>query len=237
MRHDSEAKVDGEIARPRSDYFQFGEDFLRLYYQFGVLEGSRLFPVRQFTDKNEFRYDLQLKNAYEDAMKAGKWKGTKMAESVENYYIYGAMVHFELIPESIDGSWHADRFPVNTREELSDYDNALYRALCGIHGRYHWFTGTPEQAATDNDFTNDVLKCSHPWFWHGQADNYTVDGKREPLAIEHVDIISEDQIEIKFNREIKTIEPAALAKNWKVYIDGKGQVHSVVRQLRLFSAL
>ena len=44
MRHDSEAKVDGEIARPRSDYFQFGEDFLRLYYQFGVLEGSRLFP-------------------------------------------------------------------------------------------------------------------------------------------------------------------------------------------------
>lgn len=221
MRHDSEAKADGKAARPSDNYFQFGEDFLRLYYHFGVLEGSKLFPVGQFTDKDEFRYDLQLQKAYEDAMKAGKWKGTKMAESVENYYIYGAMIHFEMIPESADGSWQQDRFPVNTREELSEYDNELYRALCGIHGRYHWFTGTPEQTSTGNDFTNDVLKRSHPWFWHSQADNYTADGKREPLAIEHVDIISDDQIEIKFNREIETIEPAAIADNWKVYIDGK----------------
>lgn len=221
MRHDSEAKAEGDPARPRSDYFQFGEDFLRLYYHFGVLMGSPLFPNGQFDEANEYRYDLQLKNAYDKAMKVGKWKGTIMAESVENYYIYGAMIHFEMIPESVDGSWKSDRFPVNTREELHDYDNDLYRALCGIHGRYHWFTGTPEQSFTDNDFTNDMLKLSHPWFWHGQADNYSTDGERGSLAIEHVQIISDDQIEIKFNREIETVEPAALAGNWKVYIDGK----------------
>lgn len=223
MRHDSEAKAADEVspARPRDNYFQFGEDFLRLYYHFGVLEGSKLFPEGQFTDKNEYRYDLQLQKAYDDAMASGKWTGTIMAESVESYYIYGAMIHFEMIPESSDGSWQQDRFPVNTREELNDYDNDLYQTLCGIHGRYHWFTGTPEQSFTSNDFTNDVLKLSHPWFWHSQADIYTADSEREPLAIEHVNIISNDQIEIKFSREIETIKPATLASNWKVYIDGK----------------
>lgn len=223
MRHDSEAKAADEVnsARPRDNYFQFGEDFLRLYYHFGVLEGSKLFPTGQYSDKDEYRYDLQLQEAYDKAMAAGKWKDTIMATSVENYYIYGAMIHFEMIPESDDGSWQYDRFPVNTREELNDYDNDLYRALCGIHGRYHWFTGTPDQSFTDNDFTNDLHKLSQPWFWHGQADNYTADVEREPLAIEHVQIISDDQIEIKFNREIETIKPAALASNWKVYIDGE----------------
>lgn len=229
MRYDSEAKAADEVspARPRDNYFQFGEDFFHLYYHFGVLEGSKLFPEGQFTEKDEFRYDLQIKDAYDKAMAEGKWKGTIMAESVENYYIYGAMIHFEMIPESTNGSWKNDSFPVNTREELHDYDNDLYEALCGIHGRYHWFTGTPEQSATinGNDFTNDVLKLSHPWFWQSQVDNYVVGSngqpsEREDLKIEYVHIISDRQIEVKFNREISTVAPAATKGNWKVYKDG-----------------
>lgn len=225
MRHDSIAKdEDGmEPARLRDDYFDFGEDFLRLYYNFGIKEGSKLFPIGQFNDWDEYRYDLQLKKAYDKAMAEGKWSDTIMAENVENYYIYGAMIHFEMIPESADGSWEYDRFPVNTREELNDYDNDLYRALCGIHGRYNYFSGTPDQAGS---FTSDSMKNSHPWFWRSQADNYLVDSnsqpaEREPLKIEHIRIISDKQIEVKFNREISTVSPAATASNWRVYKNGE----------------
>ncbi|MFA1820979.1 hypothetical protein ACDX78_12480 [Virgibacillus oceani] len=230
MRHDSVAKADDGInpARPRSDYFDFAEDFLSLYYQFGVVEGSKLFPNGQFDDWDEYRYDVHLQRAYDKAMEEGKWAGTVMAESVENYYLYGAMIHFELIPESADGSWEYDRFPVNTREELHDYDNDLYRALSGVHGRYHYFTGTPEQTGT---FTDDSMKNRHPWFWRSQVDNYTTNSngesvEREALKIEHIRIISDRQIEVKFNREISTIEPAATADNWRVYKDGE-QINGV----------
>jgi hypothetical protein len=220
MRHDSEAMIEGEPARPADDFFQFGFDFLTLYCDYGVKQGSPLFPVGIFNDPDEYNYYKQLEAAYANAQAEGLWAGTPLMESIENYYIYGAMIHFELIPESM--TWNTG---INTREELYNYDEALYRVLCGVHGRYHWFTGTPEQSATRNDFQNDVFKNSHPWFWMSQVDNYeNVNGQmveREPLAIEHVDIISNNQIEIKFNREIKTITPAADASNWKVYIDGE----------------
>lgn len=231
MRHDSEVDADGKTAsgnaaRVNDDYFQLGEDFLRLYYEFGVVEGSLRFPLGFFSEEDTYRYDLQLAEAYENAKAKGLWAGTEMIESLENYYVYGTLIHFEMIPESADGQWGETRFPINTREELASYDNDLYEVICGVHGRYHWFTGNNSQTATRNDFQNDVLKNSHPWFWQSQVDNYTVDEagaaiERAPLAIEHVDIISDTQIEIKFNREIETISPAATSDNWKVYIDGQ----------------
>ena len=221
MRHDSTVQADGAPARTNDDYFQFGEDFLRLYYEFGVKEGSLRFPDGYFTDAGEYRYDLKLEKAYENAKAAGLWAGTEMMESLENYYVYGVLTHFEMIPESADGSWQATRFPVNTREELASYDAELYEVICGVHGRYHWFTGNNSQSFTDNDFTNDVFKNSQPWFWQSQVDNYDAAGEKAPLAVEHVDIISADQLEVKFNREIKNISAAAKAENWKVYIDGK----------------
>ncbi|MBQ6808352.1 MAG: hypothetical protein IJP07_04220, partial [Firmicutes bacterium] len=222
MRHDSEVlNDDGTPARVNDDFFQLGEDFLRLYYQFGVVEGSLRFPVGFFSAEDTFRYDLQLAEAYEAAKAAGLWAGTKAIESLENYYVYGVLTHFEMIPESADGSWGTDRFPVNTREELHDYDEALYNVIAGIHGRYHWFTGNNSQSITSNDFRNDVLKNSHPWFWQSQVDNYSAEGERAALGIEHVDIIADNMLEIKFDREISTITPAADAANWEVTIDGK----------------
>src|SRR5699024_400782 len=97
MRHDSIVKDDDSTnpARPRSDYFDFGEDFLSLYYQFGIKEGSKLFPIGHFNDPDEYRYDIHLQKAYDKAMEEGKWADTIMSESVENYYLYGAMIHFE----------------------------------------------------------------------------------------------------------------------------------------------
>lgn len=216
MRHDS---ADG--ARVNDDFFQLGYDFLKMYYQYGVVEGSLCFPVGYNTDADEYRYDKQLEAAWEAAKAEGKWAGTVMMDSLENYYIYGALIHFEMIPESADGTWQRDRFPVNTREELAEYDEGLYRVLAGIHGRYHWFTGNNSQSITTNDFMNDVLKNAHPWFWMSQVDNYDVNGERPALGIEHVDIIADNQIEIKFDREIKNITAAADLDNWKVYIDGQ----------------
>jgi hypothetical protein len=69
--------------------------------------------------------------------------------------------------------------------------------------------------------SSDAMKNSHPWFWRSQADNYRMDGKPyAPLAIEHAHVISDSHIEIKFNREVSTIEAASNPSNWKVFKDG-----------------
>jgi len=65
------------------------------------------------------------------------------------------------------------------------------------------------------------MKNSHPWFWRSQVDNYGIDGKPyPPLAIEHVHVISDTQIEVKFNREVSTISAVTNPENWKVFKNG-----------------
>ncbi|WP_313344627.1 hypothetical protein [Sedimentibacter sp.] len=236
MRHDSvidtegnKVAVSGELpARPRRDYFDFGEDFFRLYYEFGVLQGSKLFPIGQFDEWDEYRYDIWLERAYDEAVEKGLWPDTIMMdmtlskeERLANYYIYGAMVHHELIDESDEFKY--DRFPVNTRAELYEYDHALYRVMCGVHGRFLYFSGPSGQTGS---FTDDTMKTRHPWFWRSQPDNYYADENSgvheyEPLKIEHAHVISNNQLEVKFNRPVSTIRNAVTASNWRIYIDGR----------------
>ncbi|MCL2163521.1 MAG: hypothetical protein FWH55_03805 [Oscillospiraceae bacterium] len=226
MRHDSQVKnPDGSAARPRSDFFQFGEDFFRLYYIFGVLEGSTYFPLGQFNDWDEYRYDVWLERAYDKAVAAGKWPGSIMmdmnlpkAERLEHYYVFGALAFMEEVDES--ATWGYTRFPINTRYEIYEYDYDLYRVLCGVHGRYLYFCGPGT-----GSFTNDSMKNYHPWYWRSQPDNYTVDAAgqavaRPPLAIKEARIISNNQLLITFNRPIKTITNACTAGNWRIYRNG-----------------
>ncbi|MCL1908172.1 MAG: hypothetical protein FWG12_02245 [Holophagaceae bacterium] len=240
MRHDSEVRMDDgrTPARGKSNFFHFGEAFFRLYYKMGVLEGSTRFPHSVFNAPDDYRYDKQIQAAYSAARSGQKWPRTIMQNSPEDYYVYGAMVHFEFLPESPDGTWQATRFPVNTRAELVAYDKALYTALAGIHGKYEYFAGTADVyaigrgdnavwggwgqgGAVNANFANDVMKNSHPWFWRSQTDNYGIDGKPyPPLAIESVQVISDTQIDIKFNREVSTIAAVTNPGNWKVYKDG-----------------
>ncbi|MDR2560377.1 MAG: hypothetical protein LBC63_01195 [Holophagales bacterium] len=238
MRHESEARTrDGRsAARPKSDFFYFGEAFLRLYYKLGVEEGCKRYPHSHFNEPDDYRYDRQIEAAFRNI--GIKWPGTAMRNSAEDYYVYGAMVHFEFLPESANGAWQPQRFPVNTRAELEAYDKALYTALSGIHGKYEYFSGTADEyargrgengrwggwgqgGATNASMSNDIMKKSHPWFWRSQVDNFGSNGRAlPPLAIEHVHVISDSQIEIKFNREISTIAAATNPNNWKVFKNG-----------------
>ncbi|MCL1893039.1 MAG: hypothetical protein FWG02_02225 [Holophagaceae bacterium] len=240
MRHDSEVCLSGSKtpARTRTNFFYFAEAFFRLYYQLGVMEGCLRYPLSGYNRPDDYRYDFQIRSAFVASESSQKWPGTVMRKSAEDYYVYGAMVHFELVPESEDGSWQATRFPVNTRAELESYDNKLYVALSGIHGKYEYFSGTADAyvagsrsnaewggwgqgGSVNASMSNDVMKKSHPWFWRSQVDNFGIDGKPySPLAIEHVHVISDSQIEIKFNREVSTITAVTNPKNWKVYLDG-----------------
>ena len=240
MRHDSEVCLeDGKTpARKQNGFFHYGEAFFRLYYKLGILEGCLRYPIGTFTAPHEYRYDEQIQSAFDDMQPSQKWPRTIMRKSVEDYYVYGAMIHFEFLPESSDGSWQAIRFPVNTRAELEAYDKELYTALSGIHGKYEYFSGTADLYAVGRganaewggwgqggpvnaSMSDDVMKNSHPWFWRSQADNYGINGKpHAPLAIAHVHVISDSQIEIKFNREVSTIAAVTDPKNWKVFKDG-----------------
>jgi hypothetical protein len=179
MRHDSEARSkDGKSpARPKSDFFYFGEAFFRLYYKLGVEEGCKRFPHSSFNAPDDYRYDRHIKAAFSTI--GSKWPGTIMRNSAEDYYVYGAMAHFEFVPESPNGRWQPQRFPVNTRAELEAYDKALYAALSGIHGKYEYFSGTADQyergrgensrwggwgqgGPTNASMSNDIMKKKPP---------------------------------------------------------------------------
>ncbi|MCL1815970.1 MAG: hypothetical protein FWG43_00010 [Clostridiales bacterium] len=232
MRHYSPLKADGsratgdaDSARPREDHFHFAEAFFDMYYHLGLVEGSQRFPLSYFNDADDYRYDLHLEEAYSKAKAAGLWPGTKMMESVKDYYVYGMLVFWEMIPES--AAFTEVTFPVNTRAEMYEYDYPLYWALCGAHGKYEYWTGVGN-AQTINA-SNDSGKYNIPWFWHNQPDNFglpattngTVGVAYEPLKIEKVTIISGNHLDVKFNREVKTVAPLTVGSNWRIYIDGK----------------
>ena len=238
MRHNSVIDANGNLtsasglppARPRSNDFSFMKDFFDLYFTFGVMQGSLLFPLGQFNEWDEYRYDVHLERAYDNAVEMGLWPGTIMmdmtlpkAERLKAYYVYGALVHAETRAESPDGSWQYDRFPVNTRYELYNYDHQLYRVMCGLHGRALFFSGTPNQTGS---FTNDSMKNSHPWFWRSQPDNFFADpvtseaAPYPPLAISEARIISNNQLLVTFNRPVATITNVSTAGNWRIYRNG-----------------
>jgi hypothetical protein len=231
MRHYSPLKADGtpatgnaDSARPRSDYFHFGEAFFDIYYEIGVKVGCPRFPLGPDNDPDDYRFDLQLVAAYNNAKAAGQWPNTAMMNSVKDYYLYGAMVHWEFIPESQE--FKDKSFPVNTRAEMYEYDYDLYRALCGIYGKYEYWTGVSNLQGASS--TDDTSKWRTPWFWHNQPDNFglpattggTVGVPYEPLKIESATIISHHRIRVVFNREVRTVQNAVNAGNWMIYING-----------------
>ena len=231
MRHYSPLKADGspatgnaDSARPRSDYFHFGDAFFDVYYEIGVKVGCPRFPLGPDNDPNDYRFDLQLIKAYNNAKSEGKWPGTAMLNSVKDYYLYGAMIFWEFIPESQEFTDKA--FPVNTRAELYEYDYDLYYALSGIYGKYEFWTGVGNLQGAST--TDDTSKDRTPWFWHNQPDNYglpaTAGGTSgvpyEPLKIVSATVVAHNQIDVVFNREIRTVASVTNGSNWMIYING-----------------
>jgi|GEM_PF-899798 len=226
MRHDSPVEVaPGVSARPRCDHFYFGEAFFDIYYEIGVKVGCPRFPLGPDNDPDDYRFDLHLERAYAQAKAEGKWPNTVMMNSVKDYYLYGAMIDWEFLPESPDFEYTT--FPVNTRAELYEYDYDLYWALSGIYGKYEFWTGVGNLQGAST--TNDISKYQTPWFWHNQQDNYglpaTANGTAgipyEPLKIVSATVVAHNQIDVVFNREIKTVASVTNGANWMIYINGE----------------
>jgi uncharacterized repeat protein (TIGR02543 family) len=232
MRHYSPLKADGspatgdaDSARPRTDLFHLGEAFFDMYYHLGLIEGCKRFPLSPFNDPGDYRYDIDLEEAWENAKAEDLWPGTDMIKTQKDYYIYGALIFFEMIPES--QGFLAKTFPINTRAELCEYDHLLYRAIAGTHGKYEYWTGTGN--GQDINASNDNGKYNIPWFWHNQPDNFglpsaddpTKGEEYEPLKVAKVQIVDGNRLDVVFNREVKTVAPLTQGANWRIYINGK----------------
>jgi hypothetical protein len=229
LRHYSSMKADGsaasgnvDAARPRTDFFYFGEAFFDIYWELGMLQGCPRFPLSYYNKADDYRYDLHVGEAYDKAKAAGLWPGTAMMDSLKDYYVYGAMSFWEMVPES--QKFERNAWPVNTRAEIYEYDYPLYWAISGAHGKYEYWTGVgAAQALTSR---SDANKLNTPWFWWSQPDNYGLPAANDPtlglayapLAIESVTIISHNLVEIKFNREVRTLQAVTTPANWRVYI-------------------
>ena len=87
----------------------------------------------------DVRFDQRLGRLYEDAMKAGKWKGTPAAIDRVDYWAAGVLAYFDAqgqdaVPE---GAPH----PVTTREALKSYDPdlfALVNETMAYEGHVDW---------------------------------------------------------------------------------------------------
>lgn len=212
------------MARTRSDFFYMGEAFSRLFWKTavageeygGLTLGCERYPRSVYNDVNDFRYDRHVAAAYEEAKKNGTYGGptSDVMKSLEDFFVFGSMVFYEFVPETADGSWTGFGGPVNTREELKRYDNDMYRPMVGIYGEWEYFSA---EGSTGFDSGRDNVRSGMPWFWHCQPDNYDITGAEyPPLAIEHVWVISSSNIEIKFNREVRTMTALFSSGAWEL---------------------
>lgn len=220
-------KSNNEMHRSRSDFFYLGEAFARLFWKVavngledGVTLGCRRTPYSVYNTPDDYRYDKHIATAYARAKEQNMYPGNQMMNSLEDYFVYGTMIFYEFTPESAGGEWNKTNTPVNTRAELKRYDKDLYRAMCGIFGEWEFFS-SENNAGFDRG--RDGVRSAMPWFWHTQVDNYDINAQSYPdLDIEHIWVISEDQIEIKFNREVKDMTNLYNANNWLVQHSADG---------------
>lgn len=220
-------RSNGEMQRPRSDFFHLGEAFARIFWKVavngledGVTLGCRRTPCSIYNAPDDYRYDKHIATAYAEAKQKNMYPDNRMMGSLEDYFVYGTMIFYEFIPESTDGKWNRMNGPVNTREELKLYDSVLYRTMCGIFGEWEYFSSENNEGF---DRGRDGVRSAMPWFWHTQVDNYDINARPYPdLDIEHVWIIAENQIEIRFNREVKDMTNLYDADNWLIQHSSDG---------------
>ena len=195
--------------------------FAKLYWELGVKDGTPMFALSVYDDADTYNYAGHVEAAYAHAKAENLWPGTRMMESVEEYFAYGSMVWYMAMEESKDGQWEYEHFPVNTRCELLAYDDMLHGALVEIYGEFEYFSGYREQHTVNTD---SALRVDFPWYKHNQVDNYGIDGKPyAPLVVEECNLISANQIELIFNREVRDLDELRDPNLWKItWIDGSG---------------
>jgi hypothetical protein len=72
----------------------------------------------------DVRFDEKLKELFEKATGAGKWKGTSAIHDRVAYWTAGVLAYFDALGQ--DAAPNDTPHPINTREALKDYDADLY---------------------------------------------------------------------------------------------------------------
>jgi hypothetical protein len=70
------------------------------------------------------RFDEKLKELFDKATHAGKWKGASAIHAREAYWTAGVLAYFDALGQ--DAAPNDAAHPINTREALKDYDPDLY---------------------------------------------------------------------------------------------------------------
>lgn len=73
------------------------------------------------------KFDTELKDAFENAKAKGLWNNTYAGSNESEYFAEGVQCWFNLNAESIPGDGIHNE--INTREELKNYDRALYEII------------------------------------------------------------------------------------------------------------
>jgi len=79
------------------------------------------------------RFDEKLKELFDTAMNAGKWKGTAAVHDRVAYWTQGVLAYFDAAGQ--DAAPHNTAHPITTREVLKDYDPGLF-ALVNVTMAY-----------------------------------------------------------------------------------------------------
>ncbi|MBI4327745.1 MAG: hypothetical protein HY674_21135, partial [Chloroflexi bacterium] len=84
-------------------------------------------------------FDERLKNLYEKALSAGKWKGTTAVHDRVAYWAEGVLAYFDALGQ--DAAPHDAAHPIDTREALKEYDpdlHALVNETMAYDGHVDW---------------------------------------------------------------------------------------------------
>ncbi len=110
-----------------------GENILVHELSHGVVNLGVVFADKTFTKR--------LKNAYDAALAAGKWKDTYAGSNVDEYFAEGVQSYFDTNLQSIPPNGIHNE--VNTRAELLAYDPALHALVAEVFGPATWTPGCP----------------------------------------------------------------------------------------------
>ncbi len=96
----------------------------------------------------------QVSAAYAHAVETGLWQNSYAISNYEEYFATLSTVWFNAMQEGIDGKWDGIRGPVNTRDELEEYDSQGYEMMAAVY---------PEK--------------SLPRPWRFNKDDYDINGR------------------------------------------------------------
>ena len=72
----------------------------------------------------DIRFDEKLKELFDKAIAAGKWKGAAAVHDRVAYWTQGVLAYFDAVGQ--DAAPHDAAHPITTREALKDYDPGLF---------------------------------------------------------------------------------------------------------------